>query len=98
MKDLSDKISSKEGMSSSVKDGTLVIDTLIAGGSFNISDIKLNDTNFSSTKLQEAVKGSGLIWLIVQEMLLKMQLKMQMESFTNYKCIGVWKLRSYWRK
>ena len=35
-------------MSSSVKDGTLVIDTLIAGGSFNISDIKLNDTNFSS--------------------------------------------------
>ena len=40
MKDLSDKISSKEGMSSSVKDGTLVIDTLIAGGSFNISDIK----------------------------------------------------------
>ena len=60
MKDLSDKISSKEGMSSSVKDGTLVIDTLIAGGSFNISDIKLNDTNFSSTKLQEAVKGSGL--------------------------------------
>ena len=47
-------------MSSSVKDGTLVIDTLIAGGSFNISDIKLNDTNFSSTKLQEAVKGSGL--------------------------------------
>ena len=60
MKDLSDKISAKEGMSSSVKDGTLVIDTLIAGGSFNISDIKLNDTNFSSTKLQEAVKGSGL--------------------------------------
>ncbi|WNL12804.1 flagellar hook-basal body complex protein [Aliarcobacter cryaerophilus] len=60
MKDLSDKISSKEGMSSSVKDGTLVIDTLIAGGSFNISDIKLNDTNFTSTKLQEAVKGSGL--------------------------------------
>ena len=60
MKDLSDKISSKEGMSSSVKDGTLVIDTLIAGGSFNISDIKLNDTNFSSTKLQEAVRGSGL--------------------------------------
>ncbi|WP_066155025.1 flagellar hook-basal body complex protein [Aliarcobacter cryaerophilus] len=60
MKDLSDKISSKEGMSSRVKDGTLVIDTLIAGGSFNISDIKLNDTNFSSTKLQEAVKGSGL--------------------------------------
>ena len=60
MKDLSDKISSKEGMSSSVKDGTLVIDTLIAGASFNISDIKLNDTNFSSTKLQEAVKGSGL--------------------------------------
>lgn len=60
MKDLSDKISSKEGMSSSVKDGTLVIDTLIAGGSFNISGIKLNDTNFSSTKLQEAVKGSGL--------------------------------------
>ena len=60
MKDLSDKISSKEGMSSSVKDGTLVIDTLIAGGSFNISDIKLNDTNFSSTKLKEAVKGSGL--------------------------------------
>ena len=60
MKDLSDKISSKEGMSSSVKDGTLVIDTLIAGGGFNISDIKLNDTNFSSTKLQEAVKGSGL--------------------------------------
>ncbi|MGJ0298820.1 flagellar hook-basal body complex protein [Aliarcobacter cryaerophilus] len=60
MKDLSDKISSKEGMSSSVKDGTLVIDTLIAGGSFNISDIKLNDINFSSTKLQEAVKGSGL--------------------------------------
>ena len=60
MKDLSDKISSKEGMSSSVKDGTLVIDTLIAGGSFNISDTKLNDTNFSSTKLQEAVKGSGL--------------------------------------
>ncbi|MCT7540135.1 flagellar hook-basal body complex protein [Aliarcobacter cryaerophilus] len=60
MKDLSDKISSKEGMSSSVKDGTLVIDTLIAGGSFNISDIKLNDTNFSSIKLQEAVKGSGL--------------------------------------
>ena len=60
MKDLSDKISSKEGMSSSVKDGTLVIDTLIAGGSFNISSIKLNDTNFSSTKLQEAVKGSGL--------------------------------------
>ncbi|QNM88459.1 flagellar hook-basal body complex protein [Aliarcobacter cryaerophilus] len=60
MKDLSDKISSKEGMRSSVKDGTLVIDTLIAGGSFNISDIKLNDTNFSSTKLQEAVKGSGL--------------------------------------
>ena len=60
MKDLSDKISSKEGMSSSVKDGTLVIDTLIAGGSFNISDIKLNDTNFNSTKLQEAVKGSGL--------------------------------------
>lgn len=60
MKDLSDKISSKEGMSSSAKDGTLVIDTLIAGGSFNISDIKLNDTNFSSTKLQEAVKGSGL--------------------------------------
>ena len=60
MKDLSDKISSKEGMSSSVKDGTLVIDTLIAGGSFNISDIKLNDTNFKSTKLQEAVKGSGL--------------------------------------
>ncbi|MCT7432368.1 flagellar hook-basal body complex protein [Aliarcobacter cryaerophilus] len=60
MKDLSDKISSKEGMSSSVKDGTLVIDTLIAGRSFNISDIKLNDTNFSSTKLQEAVKGSGL--------------------------------------
>ncbi|MFY9105562.1 flagellar hook-basal body complex protein [Aliarcobacter cryaerophilus] len=60
MKDLSDKISSKDGMSSSVKDGTLVIDTLIAGGSFNISDIKLNDTNFSSTKLQEAVKGSGL--------------------------------------
>ena len=60
MKDLSDKISTKEGMSSSVKDGTLVIDTLIAGGSFNISDIKLNDTNFSSTKLQEAVKGSGL--------------------------------------
>ncbi|MCT7505477.1 flagellar hook-basal body complex protein [Aliarcobacter cryaerophilus] len=60
MKDLSDKISSKEGMSSSVKDGTLVIDTLIAGGSFNISDVKLNDTNFSSTKLQEAVKGSGL--------------------------------------
>ncbi len=60
MKDLSDKISSKEGMSSSVKDGTLVIDTVIAGGSFNISDIKLNDTNFSSTKLQEAVKGSGL--------------------------------------
>ena len=60
MKDLSDKISAKEGMSSSVKDGTLVIDTLIAGGSFNISDIKLNDTNFSSTKLKEAVKGSGL--------------------------------------
>lgn len=60
MKDLSDKISAKDGMSSSVKDGTLVIDTLIAGGSFNISDIKLNDTNFSSTKLQEAVKGSGL--------------------------------------
>ena len=60
MKDLSDKISSKEGMSSSVKDGTLVIDTLIAGEDFNISDIKLNDTNFSSTKLQEAVKGSGL--------------------------------------
>ncbi|MEM5558958.1 flagellar hook-basal body complex protein [Aliarcobacter cryaerophilus] len=60
MKDLSDKISSKEGMSSSAKDGTLVIDTLIAGGSFNISEIKLNDTNFSSTKLQEAVKGSGL--------------------------------------
>ena len=60
MKDLSDKISSKDGMSASVKDGTLVIDTLIAGGSFNISDIKLNDTNFSSTKLQEAVKGSGL--------------------------------------
>ncbi|MCT7469897.1 flagellar hook-basal body complex protein [Aliarcobacter cryaerophilus] len=60
MKDLSDKISSKEGMSSSVKDGTLVIDTLIAGGSFNISDIKLNDINFSSIKLQEAVKGSGL--------------------------------------
>lgn len=60
MKDLSDKISSKEGMSSSVKDGTLIIDTLIAGGSFNISDIKLNDTNFSSIKLQEAVKGSGL--------------------------------------
>ena len=60
MKDLSDKISSKEGMSSSVKDGTLVIDTLIAGGSFNISSIKLNDTNFKSTKLQEAVKGSGL--------------------------------------
>ena len=60
MKDLSDKISSKEGMSSSVKDGTLVIDTLIAGGDFNISSIKLNDTNFKSTKLQEAVKGSGL--------------------------------------
>lgn len=60
MKDLSDKISAKDGMSSSVKDGTLVIDTLIAGGSFNISDIKLNDTNFTSTKLQEAVKGSGL--------------------------------------
>ena len=60
MKDLSDKISSKEGMSSSVKDGTLVIDTLIAGEDFNISSIKLNDTNFSSTKLQEAVKGSGL--------------------------------------
>ncbi|MCT7510614.1 flagellar hook-basal body complex protein [Aliarcobacter cryaerophilus] len=60
MKDLSDKISSKEGMSSSAKDGTLVIDTLIAGGSFNISDIKLNDTKFTSTKLQEAVKGSGL--------------------------------------
>ncbi|WP_141048291.1 flagellar hook-basal body complex protein [Aliarcobacter cryaerophilus] len=60
MKDLSDKISAKEGMSSSVKDGTLVIDILIAGGSFNISDIKLNDTNFNSTKLQEAVKGSGL--------------------------------------
>lgn len=60
MKDLSDKISAKDGMSASVKDGTLVIDTLIAGGSFNISDIKLNDTNFSSTKLQEAVKGSGL--------------------------------------
>ena len=60
MKDLSDKISSKDGMSASVKDGTLVIDTLIAGGSFNISDIKLNDTNFKSTKLQEAVKGSGL--------------------------------------
>ena len=60
MKDLSDKISSKDGMSASAKDGTLVIDTLIAGASFNISDIKLNDTNFSSTKLQEAVKGSGL--------------------------------------
>lgn len=60
MKDLSDKISAKDGMSASVKDGTLVIDTLIAGGSFNISDIKLNDTNFTSTKLQEAVKGSGL--------------------------------------
>ncbi|PRM89907.1 flagellar biosynthesis protein FlgE [Aliarcobacter cryaerophilus] len=60
MKDLSDKISSKDGMSSSVKDGTLVIDTLIAGASFNVSDIKLNDTNFNSTKLQEAVKGSGL--------------------------------------
>ena len=60
MKDLSDKISSKEGMSSSVKDGTLVIDTLIAGEDFNISSIKLNDTNFKSTKLQEAVKGSGL--------------------------------------
>lgn len=60
MKDLSDKISAKDGMSASAKDGTLVIDTLIAGGSFNISDIKLNDTNFSSTKLQEAVKGSGL--------------------------------------
>lgn len=60
MKDLSDKISSKDGMSASVKDGTLVIDTLIAGASFNISDIKLNDTSFNSTKLQEAVKGSGL--------------------------------------
>lgn len=60
MKDLSDKISSKDGMSASVKDGTLVIDTLIAGASFNMSDIKLNDTNFNSTKLQEAVKGSGL--------------------------------------
>ncbi|MGJ0329982.1 flagellar hook-basal body complex protein [Aliarcobacter cryaerophilus] len=60
MKDLSDKISAKDGMSASAKDGTLVIDTLIAGGSFNISDIKLNDTNFTSTKLQEAVKGSGL--------------------------------------
>ncbi|MBK6302679.1 MAG: flagellar hook protein FlgE [Arcobacter sp.] len=60
MKDLSDKISSKEGMSSSVKDGTLVIDTLIAGEDFNISDIKLNDTNFKSTKLQETIKGSGL--------------------------------------
>ncbi|WNL29558.1 flagellar hook-basal body complex protein [Aliarcobacter cryaerophilus] len=60
MKDLSDKISAKEGMSSSVKDGTLVIDTLIAGEDFNISSIKLNDTNFTSTKLQEAVKGSGL--------------------------------------
>lgn len=60
MKDLSDKISAKDGMSASAKDGTLVIDTLIAGGSFNISDIKLNDTNFNSTKLQEAVKGSGL--------------------------------------
>ncbi|MCT7445220.1 flagellar hook-basal body complex protein [Aliarcobacter cryaerophilus] len=60
MKDLSDKISAKDGMSASAKDGTLVIDTLIAGGSFNISDIKLNDTNFSSTKLQEAIKGSGL--------------------------------------
>ncbi|AYJ79486.1 flagellar biosynthesis protein FlgE [Aliarcobacter cryaerophilus ATCC 43158] len=60
MKDLSDKISSKDGMSASAKDGTLVIDTLIAGASFNISDIKLNDTNFNSIKLQEAVKGSGL--------------------------------------
>ncbi|GAB1465421.1 flagellar hook protein FlgE [Aliarcobacter cryaerophilus] len=60
MKDLSDKISAKDGMSASAKDGTLVIDTLIAGEDFNISSIKLNDTNFSSTKLQEAVKGSGL--------------------------------------
>ena len=60
MKDLSDKISAKEGMSASVKDGTLVIDTLIAGNSFNLSDIKLNDTNFNSTTLVEAEKGSGL--------------------------------------
>lgn len=60
MKDLSDKISAKDGMSASAKDGTLVIDTLIAGEDFNISSIKLNDTNFTSTKLQEAVKGSGL--------------------------------------
>ncbi|AXK49481.1 flagellar biosynthesis protein FlgE [Aliarcobacter trophiarum LMG 25534] len=60
MKDLSDKISSKEGMSASVKDGTLVIDTLFAGSSFKLSDIKLNDTNFNSTNLQDAVKGSGL--------------------------------------
>ena len=60
MKDLSDKISAQEGMSASVKDGTLVIDTLIAGNSFNLSDIKLNDTNFNSTTLVEAEKGSGL--------------------------------------
>ena len=60
MKDLSDKISGKDGMSASVKDGTLVIDTLISGNSFKLSDIKLNDTNFNSTNLQEAVKGSGL--------------------------------------
>lgn len=60
MKDLSDKISAEAGMSASVKDGTLVIDTLIAGNSFNLSDIKLNDTNFNSTTLVEAEKGSGL--------------------------------------
>ena len=60
MKDLSDKISGKDGMSASVKDGTLVIDTLISGNSFKLSDIKLNDTNFNSTTLVEAEKGSGL--------------------------------------
>lgn len=60
MRDLSDKISSKSGMSASAKDGTLVIDTLFAGNSFKLSEIKLNDTTFNSTNLQEAVQGSGL--------------------------------------
>jgi len=60
MKNLADKISAKDGLTASVKDGTLVIENLVQGKEFSLSNIKLNDNSFSSSNIQEAVKGSGL--------------------------------------
>jgi flagellar hook protein FlgE len=59
-KDLADKISNTAGFTASFSDGILNVESLIAGKSFNITDLTVNSNGVASTTTQEAVEGSGM--------------------------------------